>query len=190
VNGLTTVKWALVVHYLSIFIKHNLTWDHYVTIIANCARSMVHAIGVLGNSVRGMNAANWRKLFHALILPILTYSFPLYASQQHVVGITKTLQMAQNNAIRKMTSTFKTTPIDPLHFVAAIFPVKVLLPKLLGEYTDRVHHLLPSCQLCTLLTSNPVAIWPSWFPISTPITCLPAPSHILLVFSFSAHPSQ
>jgi hypothetical protein len=90
-----------------------------------------------------------------------------------------------------MTSTFKTTLIDPLHFVAAFFLVKVQLPKLLREYADRVHCLLPSHQLCTLLTShNPVAIWPSWFPIFTPITCLPAPSFPLPLFSFLAHPSQ
>jgi hypothetical protein len=99
VNSLLTVKWASVVRYLGIFIKHNLTWNHHVTIMANHARSMVCTIGVLGNSVHGMNTANWRKLFHALILPILTYSFPLYASQQHVVGITKTLQVAQNDMI-------------------------------------------------------------------------------------------
>jgi hypothetical protein len=70
-----------------------------MTIMANQARSMVHAIGILGNSVRGINAASWRKIFHALILPVLTYSLPLYASQRHIVGLTKTLQVAQNDAI-------------------------------------------------------------------------------------------
>ena len=134
-------------------------------------------------------AANWCKVFHALILPVLTYSLPLYTSQKHVVGLTKTLQVAQNNMIRKMTGMFKTTLVDPLHFIAAIFLVKILLPKLLREYVDRVHHLLPSCQLHIILTHNPVAIWPSWFPISTPIMHLPAPSYQLPLFSFPAHPS-
>jgi hypothetical protein len=97
-NGLTTVKQSLV-HYLGIFLKHNLSWDYHVTIMANHARSMVHAIGILGNSVCGINAINWRKIFHALILPILTYSLPLYTSQKYVVGLTKTLQVAQNNII-------------------------------------------------------------------------------------------
>ena len=189
-NGLTVVKRSSVVRYLGVFIKHNLTWDHHVTIMANRARSTVRAISILGNTVRGLHAANWRKVFHALILPVLTYGLPLYASQKHVVGLTKTLQVAQNDAIRKMTGAFKTTPVDPLHFVAAIFPVKILLPKLLGEYSDRVHRLPPSCQLRTLLTHNPVAIWPSWFPISTPITRLPAPSYQPPIFSFPAHPSQ
>jgi hypothetical protein len=29
------VKWSAVVRYLGVFIKHNLTWDHHVTIMAN-----------------------------------------------------------------------------------------------------------------------------------------------------------
>jgi hypothetical protein len=145
---------------------------------------MVHAISILGNSVCSINAANWRKIFHALILPILTYGLPLYASQKHVVGLIKTLQVAQNNAIRKITGMFKTTPVDLLHFIAAIFPVKILLPKLLSKYADRVHCLPPTAQLHTLLTYNPVTIWPSWFPISTPITCLLAPSSPPPLFSF------
>jgi hypothetical protein len=88
-----------------------------------------------------------------------------------------------------MTGMFKTTLVDPLHYVAVIFLVKILLPKLLEEYADRVHHLLPSTQLRTLLTHNPVTIWPSWFPISTPITRLPAPSSPLPLFSFLTHPA-
>jgi hypothetical protein len=132
-----------------------------MTIMANCARSTVYAIGILGNSVHGINAANWRKIFYALILPVLTYGLPLYASQKHVVGLTKTLQVAQNDMIQKMTGTFKTTLVDPLHFIVVIFPVKILLPKLLREYADRVHHLPPSHQLCTLITlPNPVTIEP------------------------------
>jgi hypothetical protein len=185
-----TVKQSSVVCYLGVFLKYNLSWDHHVTIMANRARSMVCAISVLGNSVHGINTASWRKIFHALILPVLTYRLPLYASQKHVVGLTKTLQMAQNDVIQKMTGTFCTTLVDLLHFVAAIFLVKITLTKLLGEYADRVHHLPPSHQLCTLLTSpNPITIWPSWFPISTPLTHLPVPSFPLPLFSFPAHPS-
>ena len=191
VNGTRVVKRSSVVRYLGVFFKHNLSWDHHVTVMANRARSTVRAISILGNSVRGLDAANWRKVFHSLILPVLTYGFPLYASQKRVVGLTKTLQVAQNDAIRKMTGAFKTTPVDPLHFIAAIFPVKIQLTKLLGEYADRVHRLPPSTQLRTLRTSdtNPVAVWPQWFPISTPILRLPAPSSQPPLFSFPAHPA-
>ena len=136
VHGVKTVNRSLVVRYLGVFIKHNFSWDHHVTIMANRARSTVRAISILGNSIRGIHAANWRKIFYALILPVLTYGFPLYASQKRVVGITKTLQVAQNDALRKMTGAFKTTPVDPLHFMVAIFPVKIQLQKLLGQYAD------------------------------------------------------
>ena len=79
VHGLHVVLQSSVVCYLGIFIKHNLTWDHHMTIMANYARSTVRAISILGNLVRGIHAAHWRTIFHALILPVLTYSFPLYA---------------------------------------------------------------------------------------------------------------
>ena len=189
VHGIRTVPRSSVVRYLGVFIKHNLTWDHHVTIMANRARSTVRAISILGNSVRGIHAAHWRTIFHSLILPVLTYGFPLYASQRRVVGLTKTLQVAQNDALRKMTGAFKTTPVDPLHHIAAIFPVKIQLQKLLGLYADRVHRLPPTVQLRTLTHTNPVAVWPSWFPISTPISRLPAPSTDFGPFSFPAHPA-
>ena len=88
-----------------------------------------------------------------------------------------------------MTGAFKTTPVDPLHHIAAIFPVKIQLQKLLGLYTDQVHCLLPTVQLRTIQHTNPVAVWPSWFPISTPISHLPAPSSDFGPFSFLAHPA-
>lgn len=70
-----------------------------MTIMANHARSTVRVISILGNTVCGLHTTNWCKIFHALILPVLTYGLPLYTSQKHVVGLTKTLQVAQNNAI-------------------------------------------------------------------------------------------
>ena len=188
VHGPRAILRSSIIRYLGVFIKHNLTWDHHVTIMANRARSTMRAISILGNSVRGIHAANWRKIFHALILPVLTYGFPLYASQKHVVGLTKTLQVAQNDALQKMTGAFKTTPVDPLHHIAAIFPVKIQLLKLLGQYADRVQRLPPTVQLRTIIHTNPAAVWPSWFPISTPILRLPAPSSDPGPFSFPAHP--
>ena len=67
-SGPLEVKRSKVICYLGIFIHHKFDWSHHVTIMANHAQSTTRALSILGNSVRGLDYANWRKLFHALIV--------------------------------------------------------------------------------------------------------------------------
>jgi len=118
-----TVERSTIIRYLGIFIHHWFGWTHHVTIMANRARSTIRALSILGNSVRGLDYANWRKIFHSLILPVLTYGFPLYSTLARNKGLMDILQVAQNDAVRKMSGAFKTTPIVPLHYLMAIPPL-------------------------------------------------------------------
>jgi len=127
--------------------------------MANHAHSMACALSILGNSVRGLDYANWRKVFHALILPILTYGFPLYSTLARNKGLIKTLQIAQNVLVQKISSCFKTTPIVPLHFLMAIPPISHTLMKLTSIFTSRIQRLPPSSLLHTITTINPAADW-------------------------------
>jgi hypothetical protein len=73
-NGETlTIRPSTSLRYLRVYFTPELDWRLHVTIMANWARSMVKALGVLGSSVRGISFLSWRRLFHSLILPILTY---------------------------------------------------------------------------------------------------------------------
>jgi len=119
-----TVERSTIICYLGIFIHHRFDWTHHVTIMANRARSTIRALSILRNSVQGLDFANWRKLFHSLILPVLTYGFPLYSTLARNKGLMDILQVAQNDAVRKMSGAFKTTPIVPLHYLMAI-PVMI-----------------------------------------------------------------
>ena len=99
------------VRYLGIFFDHQLNWkDNRIMTIR--ARSTVKALQILGNSIRGLNWTQWRTVFNAVILPILTYAAPVWYTGQ--AGLTRSLLTAQNEAIRHMAGAFRTTPVDPL----------------------------------------------------------------------------
>jgi len=138
-----TVECSSIICYLGIFIHHQFDWTHHMTIIANHTRSTICALSILRNSVRGLDYANWCKLFHSLILPVLTYGFPLYSTLACNKGLINILQVAQNDTVRKMSGTFKTTPIVPLHYLMAIHPINLTLSKLTDLFYLCIQHLLP-----------------------------------------------
>ena len=45
--------------YLGFFLHFCLNWEPHVCIMANCARASIKALSVLGNSIWGLNMANW-----------------------------------------------------------------------------------------------------------------------------------
>jgi len=167
-----TVERSTIICYLGIFIHHQFDWTHHVTIMANRTRSTIRALSILGNSVRGLDYANWRKLFHSLILPILTYGFPLYSTLARNKGLMDILQVAQNDAVRKMSGAFKTTPIVPLHYLMAIPPISLTLSKLTDVFRLHIQHLPPSTLIHTLTTFNPAADWHLSLNPPTPLTHL------------------
>lgn len=138
--------------------------------------------------VRGLNYANWRKLFHTLILPVLLYGFPVYSTQPQTKGLIKTLQIAQNDAVRKMSGCFKTTPITPLHYLMAIPPIQHTIKKLTPNFTLHIQKLPPTHQLLTITHFNPAADWHLSANPTTALTHILPPS--LPPFIFLSHPSQ
>jgi len=164
-----TVERSTIIRYLGVFIHHRFDWTHHVTIMANQARSTVRALSILGNSVRGLDYANWRRVFHSLILPVLTYGFPLYSTQPRIKGLLDILQVAQNDAVRKMSGAFKTSPVVPLHYLMAIPPIPLTISKLTSVYRLRIQRLPPSTLIRTLTTFNPAA---DWHLSLNPSTCL------------------
>ena len=167
-----TVEHSSLIRYLGIFIHKQFDWTHHMTIMANRACSTTRALSILGNSVHGLDYANWHKLFHALILPILTYGFPLYSTQPCNKGLLDILQVAQNDAVRKMSGVFKTTPIVPLHYMMAIPPLPLSIKKLTSVFRLRIQCLPPSTLICTITLFNPLADWHLSLNPPTALTCL------------------
>jgi hypothetical protein len=187
-QGTYAVRTASVVRYLGVFLHKHHDWTHHAKVVANRARSTVRALSILGNSIRGINFASWRKIFHATIIPVLTYASPAWFTPSTTKKVLNILQVAQNDAIRKISGCFRTTPTLPLHHLVAILPIKFTLQKLRSAFGDRLLRLPPSSQLISLRLSNPAAYWRIELTPSTALTLFPTPQQH--DFSFPFHPSQ
>ena len=172
-HGVITVRCSSLVRYLGIFFHESLNWSHHVKIMANRARSTIRALHILGNSVRGLDFANWRRVYHAIVLPILTYGAPLWALHPPKY-LTQMARVAQNDALRRISGCFCTTPVEPLPHLLAILPIQYTLEQLTGSFSDRLLRLPPSHALRSLISFNPDALWPR-SPIPTPLSRLMPP---------------
>ena len=164
------VRRSSLVCYLGIFIDNKFNWEPHAKIMAACAQSSFRGL-LLGNSVCGIDFHNWRIVFHAVILPILLYGLPVW-SHQVLKSIICILQVAQNVAVCKISGTFRTTPIEPLHNMLAIPPIRFTIAKYRQAFTIRLSKLPPTALLCTLPTHNPSAFYTPPTPIPTPLTSL------------------
>jgi hypothetical protein len=168
-TGAVEVKIKRQVRYLGVFIDARLTWHAHVKTVASRARSTIRSLNILGNSMRGIRFATWRRLFHAIIIPILTYGAPVWHPETgRRAALIHPLQVAQNDALRKMSGCFRTTPVDPLHSLLAIPPIDYTIRKLVRSYGDRLQRSPPTHLLLTILSHNPAAIaWNPRQPTST-----------------------
>ena len=126
--------------------------------MANRARSTIRSLHILGNSIRGIDYAAWRKVFHAIVLPVLTYGAPLWASHPPKYLLQR-IRVAQNDTLRRIAGCFRTTPVDPLYHLLAILPLQYTLAQLVGSYSDRIGRLPPTHALRTITSHNPAALW-------------------------------
>jgi hypothetical protein len=112
--------------YLGFFLDHKLRWEHHVNIMCNQARASIKALQLLGNSVRGLNFAQWRLAYNAICLPVLTYGCQLwYTGKQKKLA--NKLQVVQNEGVRLIAGAFRTTPREPLHQLFNILPIDLRL---------------------------------------------------------------
>ena len=161
------------VRYLGVFIDRELSWELHVKKMAARARSTINGISLLGNSVRGLDFLNWRKVYNALVVPILTYGVPAWFTGRNQKGLTQFLTVAQNQGLRKMTGVFKTTPCDPLHNLARVPPIPYLLNKLTASYTQKLQALNPEARILTVTGGRDrCRIWPDYVQIRTNLTAL------------------
>jgi hypothetical protein len=136
--------------YLGFFFDHKLRWEHHVNIMCNRTRATTKALQLLGNSVRGLNFAQWRMAFNAICLPVLTYGCQLWFTGKQKT-LVKKLQVAQNEAVKIISGAFRTTPREPLHQLLNIFPIDLRLRMLTDNSATRLYRLQKSSQVLTRL---------------------------------------
>jgi hypothetical protein len=123
---------------------------------------MIRGINILGNSVRGLDFLNWRRVYNALVIPMMMYRAPVWYTRVGQQGLIKQLQVAQNEGLRKISGTFRTTPIEPLHNLTTIPPLSYLLPKLIASYTLRLGSMNPENMTRTVVKKDRCQIWPKF----------------------------
>ena len=169
-GGTLQVRRSSNVRYLGVFIDENFKWDTHASIMAARARSSLRGL-LLGNSVRGLDFDNWRRVFHAIILPVLLYGLPLW-SHHPSRRLVQTLQVAQNEAVRRISGSFRTTPIEPLHNMLAIPPIRFTIAKYRAAFTARLSRLPPTANLRTITSVDRMAFFNPPVLIPTPLTSL------------------
>lgn len=132
--------------YLGFFFDNKLSWKHHVEVMCNRARATLKALQLLGNSVRGLDQAKWRLVYNAICLPVLTYSCQLWYTGKQIT-LVKKLQIVQNDAVRLISGTFRTTPRDPLHQLLNILPMDLRLNMTLKKTALRLYRAPKGNQL-------------------------------------------
>ena len=97
---------------------------------------------------------NWRKVYNALVIPILTYRAQVWYIGVKQKGLLSCLQMAQNEGQHKITGMFKTTPIKPLHNLTHIPSITYLMGKLIHSYIHRLQRLPLHAKVQKVLTQD------------------------------------
>jgi hypothetical protein len=185
-----TVKRATWIRYLGVFFTPTLDWTLHVRTLANRARSTVRALGVLGNSVRGFSLLSWRKIFVGIILPIFTYASQVWFTDVKQKTLLHHLQVAQNDACRKLAGVFRTTPVHLTEKLLNIPPVRYRFRHLLRNAGARLARLPSDCALRTLDHTRPVLCIPRHVPL-LPLypSCAETPPLFDIPFTHLPHPS-
>ncbi|KXN87759.1 hypothetical protein AN958_07853 [Leucoagaricus sp. SymC.cos] len=69
--------------YLGFYFDHQLTFHEHVWYYSTKAISTVHAMGMLGNSLRGLSPKQKRLLYRSCVVPIAIYGFCLWCHGLH-----------------------------------------------------------------------------------------------------------
>jgi hypothetical protein len=170
-----TVRPVETLHYLGFFLYWRLNWEPHVRIMANRAHVSLKALTVLGNSIHGLNMANWCLAFNTICLPVLSYGVQLWlcpgaVRQKKLIDL---LQRVQNEGVKLVTGAFRTTLREALLHITHMLPMHFFLEKLTLTSALRLYRLPRASQLFCRLGPTWHATRPGDMPLPTPIFSLP-----------------
>jgi hypothetical protein len=135
------------IRYLGFFINHKLDWEPHVDIMCNRARASLKALQVLGNTHRGLSMANWRLVFNAVCLQVLSYGCQLWASSPKYKRLIKKAQPIFNEGVKVIAGAFRTAPREALHELTRVLPARYYFDKLTHTSALRLYRVPPTTQL-------------------------------------------
>ena len=153
-NTYYSVKPVEVIRYLGFFIQRRLKWDAHVTIMCNRAMASAKAMQLLGNTIRGLDMANWRIVLNAVCLPVLSYGLQLWFTPGGSNKLINKLQVVQNKMVRMVAGAFRTAPCEALCHITRMLPMKQYAEKLTYTSALRLYRLPRASQLLRRLGPN------------------------------------
>ena len=120
--------------YLGFYFDHSLTFREHIRYYSMKALTTVKALGMLGNSNRGVLVLHKHLLYRMCIVLVATYGLRLwYLQGARLKGIIKNLSVVQRLAALWITSCFRTSPTGGTEALAGLLPMHILLRRLVAR---------------------------------------------------------
>ena len=141
--------------YLGFFFDRKLNFHHHVYHYATKCLSTLHAMKMLGNSLRGLLPTQKRLLYRTRIVPIALYGFQLwfFKGAPMVKNITE-LKKMQWRAALWITGAFRISPSEGVEAIAGLISINLHLRKLNRRYHLRYATMPPSHAINSLLDKH------------------------------------
>jgi hypothetical protein len=151
-TGTTPLRPKPIWWYLGFFFNRKHQFKEHARFYTTRAFTQVCAMGMLGNSVRGLEPDQKHLLYRLCVVPIITYGFCLwYFKGARVKGLIKAMSQVQHTAVRWICGNFQTTPGGGAECLSGLLPMHLTLRRLADRGTTRVPMLARSHPLRTIL---------------------------------------
>ena len=90
--------------------------------------------------------ANWRLVFNAVCLPVLSYGCQLWATSRKYKSLVKKTQLVFNEGVKIISGAFRTAPREALHELTRILPACFFFDKLTQTSALRLYRIPSSSQ--------------------------------------------
>ena len=164
--------------YLGFYFNKKLFLCYHTWFYANKALSIVKALNLLGNSLRGLLPLQKRLLYHICVLPIALYGFQLWFFKGTLTYYPlQNLNRMQCRAALWITGAFQISLTYGIKAIAGLMPISIYLKKLLGRMQLKVNSLPKQHALRALLDRHHSK---GANPHATSTTCLTTKQNIKL----------
>ncbi len=114
---------------------------------------------------RGLCLANWRLVYNAVCLPVLSYGCQLWWPSPKCKRLLNMLQVVQNEGVKVLTGAFWTAPRASLHAFVRVLPFHIFVDKLISRSAVRLYNQPRSSQLLHRLGPG----WRQPLPVDLPL---------------------
>lgn len=116
---------------MSFYFDHKLSFQEHVRYYTTKALTTIRALGMLGNSSRGVSVVHKHLLYRACVVSVATYGLQLwYLQGSHHVGLAKHFSMVQCIAALWIMGCFCTSLTGGAEALAGLLPMHLLLKRL------------------------------------------------------------